>query len=316
VHVLKRLDTPGGAGTAGKWAVAIRGKVYPATTEVHLDPGAVLRARVAQFQGKLVLTLSNVLPEQAQDAVRTALQAGGFIPGTDAEAIARALARSGLPLLPETIRKAVALLKRAGVEARQGARAAATLVDKRIGLTGETARALLPVLSFGEKGGDDPRRYRGRKLPESHAAVKAFASSLPTLPAGAASPLQTYNHTRGASQTWVVIPFVFGETGSSADERTAGTLKILYDPFKKRPLALSVVTDGIAFHLPLQGKGTLSIYCDEALRRRVLEGLDTLKSKFHNMGLEVDDTINEGDTFDGFSPVEEGVTLSSIDTVG
>ncbi len=240
VHVLKRLDTPGAGAAAGKWAVAVRGKVYPATTEVPLDPGAVLRARVAAIQGKFVLTLSNVLPEQAQDAVRAALQAGGFSPGTDAEVIARALARSGLPLLPETIQKVTAFLKRAGVDARVGARAAATLVDKRFGLAGETARSLLPVLSFGQKGGEDSRRYRGRKPPGSPLDVKAFASSLAAVPGGAASALQTYNHTRAGSQTWVVIPFVFGETGTSPEERTAGTLKILYDTFRKRPLALSL----------------------------------------------------------------------------
>jgi hypothetical protein len=146
--------------------------------------------------------------------------------------------------------------------------------------------------------------------------VQAFASSLAALPTGPASPLQAYNHTRAGSQTWVVIPFVFGEAGASSNERTAGTIKILYDTFRKRPLALSLVTDGIAFHLPLQGKASLSIFCDEALKNAALEGLDTLKPKFHNMGLEVDDTINEGDAFDGFSPVEEGVTLSSVDTVG
>jgi len=33
------------------------------------------------------------------------------------------------------------------------------------------------------------------------------------------------------------------------------------------------------------------------------------------MGLEVDDTIKEGNTFDGFSPVAEGETLPSVDTV-
>jgi hypothetical protein len=317
VHVLKRLDTPAGAsGTAGKWAVAVRGRVYPATTEVPLDPGAVLRARVTASQGKLVLTLSNVLPEQAQDAVRAALQAAGFAPGTDAEVIARALARSGLPLLPETIQAVTRLLKKAGVDARQGARAAATLVDKHFPLAGESARSLLPVLAFGQKGGEDPRRYRGRKPPGTPAEVQTFVSSLAALPGGTASALQAYNHARAGSQTWVVIPFVFGETGVSPNDRTAGTLKILYDTFRKRPVALSLVTDGIAFHLPLQGKVSLSIFCEEALRSPALRGLDTLKSKFHNMGLEVDDTINEGDGFDGFSPVEEGVTLSSVDTVG
>jgi hypothetical protein len=47
-----------------------------------------------------------------------------------------------------------------------------------------------------------------------------------------------------------------------------------------------------------------------------VQGLDSLRAKFHNMGLEVDDTIKEGNAFDGFTPVEEGEILPSVDTVG
>jgi hypothetical protein len=34
------------------------------------------------------------------------------------------------------------------------------------------------------------------------------------------------------------------------------------------------------------------------------------------MGLEVDDIVREGNAFDGFTPVEEGETLPSVNTVG
>jgi hypothetical protein len=79
-----------------------------------------------------------------------------------------------------------------------------------------------------------------------------------------------------------------------------------------------MAVEGIAFHLPLQSKKrSLSIFCDdEQIRRAATRALDSLRSKFNNMGLEVDDTVNEGDAFDGFSPVAEGGTLPSVDTVG
>jgi hypothetical protein len=315
LRVIKSLGTAD-EGPFRKWAVAVGGRVYPASTDLPLEPGGVFRATVSLAHGKFVLTVSDMLSRTAPDAVRAALLSQGLPAGGDAEVIARALARSGLPLLAETIQKVRALLTRSGIEPRTGARAAATLVDRRFDLGGESARALLPVLAFGQKGGDDPRRYRGRDLPGSRQAVKDLVSSLCVDPGQEATPLQAYNHTPGASQSWVVIPFVFG-ADDAVDDRVAGTIKILYDPFRERAVAFSLVTGDISFHLPLQGKRrVLSLFCTEPVRQAVARSLDSLRSKFHNMGLEVDDTINEADDFDGYSPVEEGTGFSRVDTVG
>lgn len=301
--VIKHLE-------GAKWAVAIRGHVFPAFSDLPLHPGAVLRARVSTAEGKILLTVTETVP----DAVRAALLRQGLPAGGDAEMIAHILARSGLPILAETIQKVRALLTRTGMDPRRAARIAATMVDRGIDLGGAGAHALLPVLGFGERGGEDHRRYRGRQLPDTPRAVKEFVNALPADASARPSPLQAYNHVRGKSQTWVVIPFVF----TSHNQRIAGTMKILFDPFQSRPLAFTLSTEGISFHLPLRARpGKLAIYCDdERLRRAARKGLDSLRSKFHNMGLEVDDTINNGETFDGFSPVGEGMTLPSVDTVG
>jgi hypothetical protein len=310
LHVIKRLE-----GT--KWAVGIGGRVYPAFSTLALEPGALLRARVGSAGGKLVLTISDVLP----DVVRAAIERQGLPAGGDAEFIARALARSGLPILAETIHKVRTLLAQSGVEPRRGARAAASLIDRRIDPASPGARALLPVLAFGEKGGEDTRRYRGKPLPDTSKKLKEFMAALPADAASRHAALQAYNHIRGKSQTWIVIPFVFTEH----KQRVAGTMKFLYDPFHSRPLALALCTEDISFHVGLYAEGpahagkmgVLKLYCDDAKSRRAAEKvLDIMKPKFHNMGLEVDDTIIEGDAFDGFSPVEEGITLPSVDTVG
>ncbi len=303
IRVIKELSP-------GKWAVGVRGKVLPALSDLFLEPGAVLKARVSGTAGRLVLTIASV----EADAVVTALAANGFPPGGVEELIARALARTGLPLLPETIQKLKALIARAGVEERKAARSAVTLVDKRIDPSSPGAASLLKVLSFGQKGGEDPRRYRGRPLPDTPQSVKEYAGSLPDLAASRPSILQAYNHRPARSQTWIVIPFAFTSEG----ERLEGTLKILFDHFKARPLALSLSTERVALYLGLQGpRRALSVYTDSNLvRRAAAKAMDTLRSKFHNMGLEVDDTIKEGNAFDGFSPVEEGEILPRVDTVG
>ena len=303
VSVIKHLE-------GAKWAVAVKGRVFPAFSELPLHAGQVLRARVSAAEGRLILTVTEDVP----DAVRAALARQGFPAGGDAEMIAHALARSGLPILAETIQKVRALLARTGMDPRRTARIAATMVDRGIDPAGAGARALLPVLGFGERGGEDHRRYRGRQLPDTPLAVKEFAAALSENAASRPSLLQAYNHTRAKSQSWVVIPFVF----TSGSQRIAGTMKILFDPFRPRPLAFTLCTEDISFHLPLgASRGRLAIYCDdERVRRAAQRGLDSLRSKFHNMGLEVDDIINKGEAFDGFSPAEEGMILPSVDTVG
>ena len=303
VHVIKLLD-------AGKWAVGVLGKVYPAASSLALEPGAVLRARVSGSAGRLVLTVSDVVP----DAVLTALAGQGIPRGGVEELVARTLARAGLPLLAETINKLKALLTRTGMEDRKSARSAVTLVDKRIDPGSAGAEQLLRVLAFGDKGGEDTRRYRGRPFPETPEEVKKHVQSLAAEPGSSSSALAAYNHSAGRTQSWVVIPFVF----NTGDERLCGTLKILLDAYTSRPLALSLCAAGVALHLPLQGKRrSLSIYCETSgLARAAERGLDSLRSKFHNMGLEVDDIIKEGNAFDGFTPIEEGEILPSVDTVG
>jgi hypothetical protein len=303
VHVIKKLD-------AGKWAVGVQGWVYPASSDLPLEAGAVLKARVSGSAGRLVLTVS----DNAPDALRAALSLQGIPRGGPEEVIARALARAGLPVMPEIIQKVKMLLSRAGMDPRKSSRSAIAMIEKRIDPASPGALTLLKVLELGQKGGEDPRRYRGRPLPESPRAVKEILGSLSVPPRAALSALPAFNHAAARNPSWIVVPFVF----TSGEHRLSGTLKILFDVFRNRPLALAISTDEVALHMTLQGaRCALSVYCDtEPLKKAAAAGLDSLRAKFHNMGLEVDDIIKEGTAFDGFSAVEEGESLPSVDTVG
>ncbi len=210
LHVIKRLE-------GDKWAVGIGGRVYPAVSRLALETGATLRARVDISPGKLTLTVSEIV----EDAVMAALQGQGM-PGTEAElAIARALARTGLPIHAQTIQKIRQLLSREGVDLKNGARAAATLVDKGFDPGSDAARTLLPVLGFGQKGGGDPRRYKRKPLPQSAKAVRGFVDGLATDPAESPTTLQAYNHIRGRTESWIVLPFSFSADRGRDDFRHA-----------------------------------------------------------------------------------------------
>ncbi len=294
----------------GKWAVGIGGKVYPAWSRLLLEPGAVLRARVTGGSGRLELSIS----DQRTDSVAAALRREGLPAGTITEIIARALASSGLPLHADSIERVKTVLTRTRLPARRAARLAAGLIDKKIDPGSPGAADLMAVLSLGERGGGDPRRYRGRPFPQSGSAVRKAVNDITAAGASKPDALQVFNHARAGSQNWVVIPFVFGER----EDSIAGTIRLLHDPFRGKILRLVVVAGSFGFFLPLEGRSRqLSIYCDnEQLRRSAQQGLDSLRAKFHNMGMEVDDTILGGEDFDGFAPAGEGSDLPSIDVVG
>jgi hypothetical protein len=275
-----------------------------------LESGSILKARVNSSDGRLLLSLS----EQPQDAFRAALQRVGIAGGTAPELIARALMLSGLPIRSETIEKVRAHLSRLKLAPHKGARLIATLLDKGIDPNSRGVDALLEMLAFGERGSGNSRRYRGRPMPTSAQGVKEFAVGLAVAGSDKPDAIQVFNHTKGRAQTWVVVPFIF-----DADrQRLAGTIKILYDPFLERPLRLALTVEDFSFSLPLEGKKRkLSIVCDDpAFLGAVRRGLDMLRAKFHNMGMEVDDTILGGDAFDGFSPIAEGSPLPIIDVAG
>ncbi len=302
VTVLKAL-------APGKWAVAVNGRVFPALSGLELSPGDVLRARVGAAAGKFILAVE----KGAANPASVALQRQGLPDTPITQIIAASLLRAGRPVLPETVERMKAVLARSELDRRKAARLAATIVDKKIDLASAGLEALMSLLAFGEKGGGDPRRFRGRPLPNTAEELRKLVGGPPAhdeAPAG----LQVFNHSRGGSSTWVVVPFLF----SLGEQRIAGTMKFLYDTFASRLMRFVLSCDGLSFSVSLEGRARrLTIFCDEEpVRRAAARGLDSLRAKFHNMGMEVDDTIHEGELFDGFSPAWEGASLRSVDAVG
>lgn len=294
----------------GKWAVGIGGRVFPAFSGLDLSPGTTLRARVGAAAGRVVLTVEKGLV----DPVALALQKQGLPDTPLTQLIAGSLLRAGRPVLPEVVERMKAVLSRSRLDPRKAARIAATLVDKKIDLASPGLDALMSLLAFGEKGGSDPRRYRGRPFPGTAAELRELAAASPAHEQGAPAGLQVFNHSRGSSMTWVVVPFLF----SMGEERIAGAMKFLYDSYASRLRRFVLSSGGLSFWVSLEGRARrVSIFCDEqSIRRAASRGLDTLRAKFHNMGMEVDDTIHDGELFDGFSPAGEGASLQSVDAVG
>ncbi len=307
LNVLKRLE-------GNKWAVGIQGRVFPAHSDLELIPGQILRARVESLGDKLILSLKKTTEESAQAALLRHGLAGGSLGAL----AAAALVRGGQPVNAELVERMKGFLSRTRMPKEKAARGLAALIDKGIDITCPGAEFLVEALSFSGEGGGRREGGGKRELPQDPAAVRRVLDSLPVSSAEKAGAIAVFNHVKGKSQSWIVLPFVFNDGG----DEYPGTMKILFDPFLRRARAfvLSVASaDGadLAFHLRLDGAKRMVVFCgDRRIRAAVRRGMGSLASKFHNMGFEVDDTIHGEENFDGFSPLWEGATVRGVDTAG
>ena len=306
LHVLKRL-------TDDKWAVGLKGRVLSARTDLDLAPGTTLRARVQSAAGRIVF----VLERGGDSALAAALGRQGIPSTPDAQLIAAALIRSGRPVDPVSVDRVRALLARTRLEARRGARAAATMLDKGIDPESPGAGDLLEMLCLEEPGGRNPRRRQGRPFPRDRGEAKESLARTAS-PGEPTSGLQVYTALRGRSETWIVVPFLYREGGIDCP----GTLRLLVDPYAGRlqRLVVGVRPEGAGtwhFAFDLAGRRRMSAYCDDpASARAARANLDRLTAKVHNMGIEVSDTVREGREFDGFSPADAGAAIAAVDEEG
>jgi hypothetical protein len=306
LHVIKRL-------TGDKWAVGLGGRVLPARTDLDLSPGAVLRARVQSTSGRVLFVLEQSAPSPLADALLRA----GVTDNPESRLIAAALVRGGRPVDPDTVARVRALLVKTRREARRGARAAATMLDKGIDLASTGAADLLDMISLDEPGGRDPRRRRGRRFPRDPGQVKADLSETAG-PDAPTSGLHVYNALRGRSETWMVVPFVYRD----GDVECPGAVKLLVDPYagRLRRLVVGVCPPGSGtwhFSFDLEGRRHMSVYTDDApLSGPARANLDILTAKVHNMGIEVSDTVRDGREFDGFSSADAEAVLAAVDARG
>jgi hypothetical protein len=306
INVIKNLD-------GGKWAVGIQGRVFPAFSKLDLQPGSTLRARVTLVGSKFLFTIEN----DPKDPALAALVRQGLAGGEDDSLAASSLLRTGLSVTAEIVEKMKAVIARSALQKARTARSLAVLADKGIEISSQASERLLGIFGFGEKGGEDHRKYRKRELPKGEEASDAVKSVLEQTE-GKPDVLAVFNHLKGRNQSWIVVPFLFGE----GPDELPGTIKILYDPFMRRPrsMVVTVAPKGgfpIDFHIVLEGKKKLTVFCGDPEVRAAISGLyGGFASKINNLGFQVDDTIYGSESFDGFSPVWEGASVRGIDTVG
>jgi len=129
--------------------------------------------------------------------------------------------------------------------------------------------------------------------------------------------LQYFNHVHVHDPSWVMFPFQ--EMGG--EKKVDGSLRMLYN--KKRSTIDKTVIhvyDGSAnWYFVLYGNWNhdieMSIYCDRSVQKESSKRkLSQLKENLTHMGINLDDTIKEGQYFDGADEINASDLLPSIDT--
>jgi len=308
VRVLKPLAT-------GKWAIGIGGKVFAARSDVPLEAGDVLRARVSVLQdGSISLRIG----PSREDPLGAFLSREGLPDDSLLRTLAGAFLRHQRPLEPNVLRKSLKLLSRDPDRSKREAAVLAVMDDKGWDVSGPCTRTVMELVDYGNgRRGSERRRKNGEACEGKDGLRNAIRRSFLDASKGC-GPLQVFNHGKGSHGTWVVAPFSLQAGGMELQ----GTLRLLQEPVSSRAVRMVLVVrseDGSewSFSMPLTGaQRRLTVYCGpKTTREAVKRHLHLLASDFRNLGLEVDDIIHGNDEFDGFFEVRGTESMRCIDTV-
>lgn len=321
VHILRAIGT-------NKWLATVRGRSLQVASAEHLDVGARYRARAEWSGPRLILRL---IGESARSRTISGDSSGRY-----GATLAAALRRGGVELKPELERRLRTLLAETAKSDLKNARLLGIMADKGLLPSAESLDVLRRVLD-GEvreyddtadegggsrndnnperRGGGDPRRQppeneHGRrslcaKRVERDKLGEAVADILSEFgePGQGGGALAAFNHSRGAQDDWIVVPFDI----AIDTVELSGSIRVQIGPRNDRihPANVTVHTSDNEWEVglyPESGGYRITLHCSNTeVLSRAKQGLAALREKLRNMGVHVDDNCIEGSP-DGFGP--------------
>jgi len=292
VQVLERLGS-------GRWLVSVRGRTFPVSAEVPLEPGARLLARVFRAGGRILLRVAE-----------PAAQAPGQSAPGSSDRIAASFLAAGLNPRPEAVQKVQRLLERLRLPPKSFSRLAALLLEKGVDLDSPGIAALLADLAYGQSGGRGRRQARPWPR-KSEQLADELRRDVRKTGGGEAAALPLFNHLQAGAEQWFVIPYSYGEL--------CGTIRLRRQAPALQADRLVLATDGPwSFVLNRKAAGfRLQAVCAELPPSpRARRGWRRMAQKLQNLGVETDDTIRGDEGFDGFSLPGEAGPYQRVDTEG
>ncbi|HEQ71101.1 MAG TPA: hypothetical protein ENN69_01300 [Spirochaetia bacterium] len=314
VNILKPL-------APGKWAVGIRGSVFPARSSVDLTAGDVLKALISVEQGRIVLRLVS----EEQTVLARALLAEGLPADELTLLIVGTLVKNSLKIDEQVILRIKSLLGELKGDSKRLSRLMGLVLSKGISLSGNGIKALIELLDFG--GREEQRREKKKKREHPPLSVTtaevmdAFSEAIESMLARPASSLAVFNHLHrpDSDGQWIVLPFNLDREAFSVH----GTLRLKIDPGSGRmqTLVLSVADGGekrLSFLLIPLGTGyRLTVYSNHAhLIGTRLSTFHEQVERLHTLGVQCHEMVESDVTFDGFEPDEEDFGYRHVDMEG
>ncbi|MBN1524484.1 MAG: hypothetical protein JW904_08380 [Spirochaetales bacterium] len=314
VKVLKQL-------APGKYAVAIKGNVFPATTTMDLEPGSTIRAKADISGSSLFLRLG-----QTEDSPLSGILAKLGIQHTPENIlIITTLMAQKLPLDPGMIRKINVLLRRLKGDPQKIVKLLSILIDKGISVENSDLESLYDTL-FREKN------ESGHQKKSKFLQKKSLSQKEPEAPTGEIiqheimeacknipEHFAVLNHLRAKNENWVIIPF----RGPVNNLLTNGILKLLYDPFLKtfRKSVVSVnLPDNRQIHfelMPAAGRKIMKLIAQRDMIKSIPKNIfREFQANLDTIGIKLDDSIYGDDMFNGFDFLDGEKHLFGIDTDG
>jgi hypothetical protein len=306
VSIIKHLS-------GNKWAVGIRGKVFPAYSEFELTPGKTIKAEVMSSGNKIVLKIKNDESNRIVELIKQQSLPDDVL----SKVIIMSLLKSRLILNNDTIAKMRQFLQKKKESSGRLARILALLVDKEIDISASEIDALVDVMRYGEQGERKQNRNRQR-FNKNADDIKGEIEKQVKREEQEGNMLQLFNHLKGKNQNWIIIPYKVKE----GDGELSGTIRVLYDPYGrcvKKCVCIVNEEDNTRwsfFITPENSKKRMIIYISNKNKlKRCEKKIEELRIKVHNMGVEIDDIIYNDKEFDGFTPDADIALYKKINTI-
>jgi hypothetical protein len=300
----------------GKWAVSIKGKVFPAMSELSLTPGDRIKAQVTRTGDRLIL---KVVDDAPRAPIQQVLLKYGIAQDKVSEMIVMSLIKSDLQVTQEQvqrIRKAMDRLQKADAKS---ARLLALILGKEIDIgNGEGIDELFKLLSYGDSPEDHEKRQKKERDRNADEDAKNQIKKAVEKPnRNPDSMLQIFNHLRGKNQNWIVIPYSYQFENGSYE----GTIRVLYNSntMKTEKIVLVVFTEHGRFSFLIQSKDGIHhirlFHSDPRILKNISKKMREFNIKLQNKGAKIDDIIYNEVDFDGFSSIQDDLPYKAIDTL-
>ncbi len=298
ISVLKKL-------APHKWAIGIHGKTVPAYSLLELKPGDIIKAR-AQLEGtKINLHLLS----DEKTLLQEKLSGQGIRNDPLSLVIISSLIKGGLPLEAHSINRIRSLLNKLKKQDRHLITLLVHLLKKGISLESLHIAELVSVLNYGEQKKEDRQKHKERREPVVTQDIKqALKDTITKTGLNNDNILPLFNHLYAEGENWIILPFHYTLDGSDLE----GTVRMLYDSYTRKIVKFTVIVqrgEGTRWSFFINAAASplnMKIYCNNKMSiKKAKQGLNELAAKLDNNNIKIDDTIDEEENIDGFSPVDE-----------